>query len=147
MVLDFLPYKVSKEPRKKIGWIRYITFAASLIFVAALFLTKAGNIEHIMFLAFIIGNIVYYGIGIALAYAFKDNVKTAMDDLRSPVDALEMLVDKSIWPVPSYADLIFAISVAALAFSSWFVKIGIAIAAKTAIMATTISNSASVNPL
>ena len=23
MVLDFLPYKVPKEPRKKIGWIRY----------------------------------------------------------------------------------------------------------------------------
>ena len=31
MVLDFLPYKVPKEPRRKIGWIRYITFAASLI--------------------------------------------------------------------------------------------------------------------
>ena len=45
----------------------------------------------------------------AQAYAFKDHVKTAMDDLRSPVDALEMLVDKSIWPVPSYADLIFEV--------------------------------------
>ena len=29
MVLDFLPYKVPKEPRKKIGWIRYITFSVS----------------------------------------------------------------------------------------------------------------------
>ena len=73
MVLDFLPYKVPKEPRKKIGWIRYITFAVSLIFVAALFLAKVGNIERIMFWAFIIGNIAYYVIGIVLAYVFKDN--------------------------------------------------------------------------
>ena len=73
MVLDFLPYKVPKEPRKKIGWIRYITFAVALIFVAALFLAKVGNIERIMFWAFIIGNIVYYAVGIILAFAFKDN--------------------------------------------------------------------------
>ena len=38
MVLDFLPYKIPKEPRKKIGWIRYITFALSLLFVSFLFL-------------------------------------------------------------------------------------------------------------
>lgn len=73
MVLDFLPYKVPAQPRKKIGWIRYTTFAASLIFVAALFLTKVGNIERIMFWAFIIGNAAYYVVGIALAIAFKDN--------------------------------------------------------------------------
>ena len=73
MILDFLPYKTPLHPRKKIGWIRYITFAASLIFVAALFLAKVGNIERIMFWAFIIGNVAYYVIGIALAFAFKDN--------------------------------------------------------------------------
>ena len=73
MVLDFLPYKVPLQPRKKIGWIRYITFAASLVFVSALFLAKVGNIERIMFWAFIVGNIAYYGIGIALAFLFKDN--------------------------------------------------------------------------
>ncbi|MBR0513183.1 MAG: 4Fe-4S binding protein [Clostridia bacterium] len=73
MVLDFLPYKTPQHPRKKIGWIRYITFALSLIFVAALFLAKAGNIERIMFWAFIIGNIVYYGVGIVLAFLLKDN--------------------------------------------------------------------------
>ncbi len=73
MVLDFLPYKVPKYPRKKIGWIRYITFAISLVFVASLFLAKVGNIERIMFLAFIVGNVLYYGVGIILAYAFKDN--------------------------------------------------------------------------
>ena len=73
MVLDFLPYNIPEQPRKKLGFIRYLTFAASLIFVAALFLAKAGNIERIMFWAFVIGNIAYYGIGIALAYLFKDN--------------------------------------------------------------------------
>ena len=73
MVLDFLPYKLSTKPRKRIGWIRYITFAASLIFVAVLFLAKVGNMERIMFWAFVIGNIVYYAVGIALAYVFKDN--------------------------------------------------------------------------
>ncbi len=73
MVLDFLPYKTPAGPRKKLGWIRYVTFAASLIFVSALFLAKAGNIEKIMFWAFIIGNAVYYVLGIAAAFIFKDN--------------------------------------------------------------------------
>lgn len=72
-VLDFLPYKTPRQPRKSIGWIRYITFAASLIFVAALFLVKAGNMERIMFWSFIIGNALYYSAGIILAYKFKDN--------------------------------------------------------------------------
>lgn len=62
MVLDFLPYKVPAQPRKKIGWIRYITFVVSLIFVAVLFLAKVGNIEWIMFWAFIIRNVTYYGV-------------------------------------------------------------------------------------
>ena len=73
MVLDFLPYKVPKSPRKRIGFIRYIVFAVSLIFVAALFLAHVGNLERIMFWAFLIGNIVYYATGIILAFAFKDN--------------------------------------------------------------------------
>ena len=73
MVLDLLPYKVPEQPRKQIGWIRYVTFVASLVFVAALFLAHVGNLERIMFWAFIVGNIAYYAVGIALAYAFKDN--------------------------------------------------------------------------
>ena len=73
MVLDFLPYKVPEQPRKPIGWIRYVTFAASLVFVAALFLAHVGHIERIMFWAFLIGNAVYYAVGIALAFAFHDN--------------------------------------------------------------------------
>ncbi len=73
MVLDFLPYKVPQKPRKKLGWIRYVTFALSLAFVAALFLSKAADIERIMFWAFIAGNAAYYISGIALAFIFKDN--------------------------------------------------------------------------
>ncbi len=73
MVLDFLPYKVPEKPRKNIGFVRYIMFAVSLIFVLALFLSKVGNIERIMFFAFIIGNVIYYAVGIIMAFAFKDN--------------------------------------------------------------------------
>ena len=73
MVLDFLPYRVPAGPRKKIGWIRYIAFFASLFFVSALFLMHVKNLEHIMFRAFIIGNGLYYAAGIALAFLFKDN--------------------------------------------------------------------------
>ena len=73
MVLDFLPYKIPEKPRKNIGWIRYITFAVSLIFVSSLFLANVGNIEKIMFWAFVVGNLMYYAVGIILAFAFKDN--------------------------------------------------------------------------
>lgn len=73
MVLDFLPYKAPKAPRKKIGWIRYIVFALSLIFVSALFIAGIADLEKIMFRAFIIGNVLYYAVGILLAFAFKDN--------------------------------------------------------------------------
>lgn len=73
MVLDFLPYKQPQQPRKKLAWIRYITFAASFLLVAALFLAKVGNMERIMFWAFLVGNTVYYGIVIALAFVFQDN--------------------------------------------------------------------------
>ncbi len=73
MVLDLLPYKVPKYPRKKFGFIRYIVFAISLIFVSALFLLHVNNLEEIMLWAFIIGNILYYAIGITLALVLKDN--------------------------------------------------------------------------
>ena len=55
------------------GWIRYIAFVIAFIFVVALFLAKVGNIERIMFYAFIVGNIIYYTVGIVMAFAFKDN--------------------------------------------------------------------------
>lgn len=72
-VLDFLPYKTPKRPRQRIGWIRYITFGLSFVFVAALFLAHIGDIERIMFWAFIAGNLLYYVVGICLAFLFEDN--------------------------------------------------------------------------
>lgn len=43
------------------------------------------------------------------AFYYKDVVKIAMDELRAPVDEAEMLVDKQVWPVPTYGDLIFEV--------------------------------------
>lgn len=43
------------------------------------------------------------------AVYYRDVVKSAMDALRAPVDKLEMLVDKDMWPMPSYGDLIFEV--------------------------------------
>ena len=43
------------------------------------------------------------------AFYYKDSVKAAMDALRAPVDKLEMLVDSSVWPMPTYADLMFEV--------------------------------------
>ena len=43
------------------------------------------------------------------AFYYKDVVKTAMEELRTPVDQLEMIVDKSVWPVPSYGELTFEV--------------------------------------
>ena len=37
------------------------------------------------------------------------DVVPAMEALRTPVDALEMIVDKEAWPMPSYGDLIFEV--------------------------------------
>ena len=56
-----------------IGWIRYAVFAASLAFVGGLMLAGVGGMEQIMFWAFVVGNVVYYAVGIALALALRDN--------------------------------------------------------------------------
>lgn len=73
MILDLLPHKTPQSNRKKIGWIRYIMFLLSLTFVASLFIFKVENLENIMFWSFIIGNIIYYVLGITLAFILKDN--------------------------------------------------------------------------
>ncbi len=73
MILDLLPYKTPERERRPIGWLRYITFAASLVFVSALFLAHVENMERIMFWAFLVGNLLYYAVGIGLAFLFKDN--------------------------------------------------------------------------
>lgn len=44
------------------------------------------------------------------ARAYHDVVVPAMERLRKPADKLEMIVDKELWPFPSYGDLIFEVS-------------------------------------
>ncbi len=43
------------------------------------------------------------------AFYYKDVVRKAMEDLRTPADEAEMLVDKKVWPIPTYGDLIFEV--------------------------------------
>lgn len=40
---------------------------------------------------------------------YRDHVFPAMENLRAPIDELEMLVDKEDWPVPSYGDMLFEV--------------------------------------
>lgn len=47
--------------------------------------------------------------GKAQAEFFRDVVFKAMAALRSPIDELEMIVDKQYWPVPSYGDMLFEV--------------------------------------
>lgn len=43
------------------------------------------------------------------AFFYKDNVMSDMESLRVPADRLETLVDKSVWPFPTYGDLLFEV--------------------------------------
>lgn len=43
------------------------------------------------------------------AFYYKDVVKEAMEELRTPADEAEMLVDKKVWPLPTYGDMIFEV--------------------------------------
>ena len=40
---------------------------------------------------------------------FRTDVVPAMAELRAPIDALEILVAKELWPVPTYGDLLFEV--------------------------------------
>jgi hypothetical protein len=73
MVLDLLPYKIPDRPRKKLGFLRYITFALSLLFVTLLFLTGVPEKDKIIYRSFLIGNLLYYTAGILLAFLYRDN--------------------------------------------------------------------------
>ena len=40
---------------------------------------------------------------------YNRTVFAIMNELRKPADELELLVDKDIWPFPTYADILFYI--------------------------------------
>ena len=43
------------------------------------------------------------------AFFYKDTVKETMAQLRQPADELEMIVDKEMWPFPTYGELMFEV--------------------------------------
>ncbi len=77
MVLDLLPFKrPSGRLPGKWGWLRYAHFGLSLGLVALLwfgFGYRSGVAGKTAVSWFIVGNGLYYALGIALAYALKDN--------------------------------------------------------------------------
>jgi glutamine synthetase len=41
------------------------------------------------------------------ALAYESKVKPYLDDIRSHIDKLELIVDNEIWPLPKYRELLF----------------------------------------
>jgi ferredoxin-type protein NapH len=78
MVLDLLPYKRNPQGRAagKWGYLRYLHFALSLGLVLALwwgldYRVQPLSVTDLYWL--IAGNVLYYAVGIVLAYTLKDN--------------------------------------------------------------------------
>lgn len=78
MILDLLPYKRNKRGRLKGKWdyLRYLHFGLSLGLVLFLwwgldYTVQEQSLTELYWL--LGGNIIYYAIGIALAYALRDN--------------------------------------------------------------------------
>jgi glutamine synthetase len=44
-----------------------------------------------------------------MSHFFRSSVVPAMVELRAPIDALEEMVEKALWPVPTYGDLLFEV--------------------------------------
>ena len=77
MILDLLPFKrpAGRLPRR-IGWIRYLHFGLSVVIVLLLIYAvgfREGAKGSIAVAWFIAGNLLYYAVGILLAYTLKDN--------------------------------------------------------------------------
>ena len=74
LTFTFLPYKTPQGPRREqLGRLRIVTFALSFLYVLVLTRLYPDSLERLVFISFIVGNILYYAVGIALAFAFKDN--------------------------------------------------------------------------
>jgi polyferredoxin len=77
MVLDLLPFKRSSGRLPgKWGWLRYAHFLLSLGLVLTLwfgFGVRGGAVGESALFWFLVGNLLYYALGIALAFALKDN--------------------------------------------------------------------------
>lgn len=84
MILDFLPYKIPKRPRKKLGFLRYITFCISLLFVVLLFLCHAAHLEAIMFRAFLVETFFIMQLVLCLRFCFRTTGHFASISVRLP---------------------------------------------------------------
>jgi len=77
MILDLLPFKrPSGRLPGRWGWLRYFHFGLSVSLVLLLvfvFGFRAGATGSTAVTWFIIGNLLYYAVGIVLAYVLKDN--------------------------------------------------------------------------
>jgi len=77
MVLDLLPFKrPSGRLPRRLGWFRYLHFGLSLGIVLLLIYVRGfreGASGTIAVTWFIVGNLLYYAVGIILAYSLKDN--------------------------------------------------------------------------
>ncbi|MFH0870071.1 MAG: 4Fe-4S dicluster domain-containing protein [archaeon] len=78
MVLDLLPWKISKGRYRYYGMIRYAHFIISLLLASYFwYVLKTtdviANHAYVELYWFAIGNLLYYVIGISLAFFLKDN--------------------------------------------------------------------------
>lgn len=78
MILDLLPFRKPTHPRVKyLGLLRYIHFSLSIIVVVLIYINYVNNgmnfDENWEINWLLIGNGIYYFLGIGMAYMFKDN--------------------------------------------------------------------------
>jgi ferredoxin len=77
MVLDLLPFtRPSGRLPRQYGWIRYLHFGISLgvvLFLVYVVGFRDGTTGSVAVTWFIVGNLLYYAVGIVLAYTLKDN--------------------------------------------------------------------------
>ena len=71
-------------------------------------LLKAAN-SAMSKLSKLVEKIPEYAEGRDRAVFCREKMVPAMEALREPVDELEMIVDKEMWPMPSYGDLVFEV--------------------------------------
>ena len=74
--------------------------------VSALLAQASGALEELKILSAQVDAMEHMA---EMARAYHNQIAPAMKALRTPVDELELLVDKDIWPVPTYGDLMFEV--------------------------------------
>lgn len=93
MVLDFLPYRVNEKGRlRDFGVLRYAHFVAALGAVVIAWFVFGIRGRQTMYAWFIAGNVLYYALSIALAFALKDN--RAFCKYACPIPSLQKVTSR-----------------------------------------------------